>query len=243
MASSLFRDVARLFMVGFPGLTPDDALLELMREGVGGAILFKRNVGSPEDTAALNQELKARAGRPFLLAVDQEGGRVARLRGAPFTSLPPMRTLGERGGEPAAERAGRLLAYELRALHFDWDFAPVLDVDTNPANPVIGDRSFSRDAHEVARLGVALARGLEAGGVASCGKHFPGHGDTAQDSHLDLPRLPHTLTRLREVELVPFAAYARAGLAALMTAHVVFEALEAGLPATMSQRVLEGLLR
>jgi beta-N-acetylhexosaminidase len=243
MASALFRDVARLFMVGFPGTTPDAALLELMREGVGGAILFKRNITSPEQTEALNRELKGQAGRPFLLAVDQEGGRVARLRGAPFTSLPPMRQLGERGSEAEVERTGRLLAYELRALHFDWDFAPILDVDTNPANPVIGDRSFSRDPHQVARLGVALSRGLEAGGVASCGKHFPGHGDTSQDSHLDLPRLPHTLERLRQVELVPFAAYAKAGLASLMTAHVVFDALEPGLPATMSHKVLEGLLR
>jgi beta-N-acetylhexosaminidase len=98
---------------------------------------------------------------------------VARLRGGPFTALPPMRAFGEEAQEATVERVGRLLAYELRALHFDWDFAPVLDVDTNPANPVIGDRAFSRDAHGVARLGVALARGLEAGGVASCGKHFP----------------------------------------------------------------------
>jgi beta-N-acetylhexosaminidase len=142
-----------------------------------------------------------------------------------------------------ARRLGQLLAFEVRALGFDLDFAPVLDVDTNPANPVIGDRSFSRQSEEVARLGVALAEGLESGGVASCGKHFPGHGDTAVDSHLGLPSLPHGLARLREVELVPFAAYARAGLASVMTAHVVFEALDPGLPATMSRRALTGLLR
>jgi len=126
---------------------------------------------------------------------------------------------------------------------FDVDFAPVLDVDTNPANPVIGDRSFHRDPAEVARLGVALAKGLEAGGVASCAKHFPGHGDTAKDSHLDLPSLPHDLERLRRVELLPFAAYAKAGLASVMTAHVIFDALDAGVPATMSRKVMEGLLR
>jgi beta-N-acetylhexosaminidase len=123
------------------------------------------------------------------------------------------------------------------------DFAPVLDVDTNPMNPVIGDRSLHAEALEVARLGVALGQGLEAGGVAACGKHFPGHGDTAQDSHLDLPRLPHGLARLRQVELLPFAAWARAGLGAVMTAHVIFEALDPGVPATMSAPVLEGLLR
>jgi beta-N-acetylhexosaminidase len=168
---------------------------------------------------------------------------VARLRGAPFTTLPSMRAIGLAGESDVARRVGALLAYEVRALGFDVDFAPVLDVDTNPLNPVIGDRSFHRDAQQVARLGVALAQGLEAGGVASCGKHFPGHGDSSQDSHLDLPRLPHSLSRLREVELVPFAAYAQAGLASLMTAHVVFEALDATLPATMSPKVLRGLVR
>lgn len=241
--SQLHRDVARLFMVGFPGPTLDPELGELIDQGLGGAILFRRNVGTPEETAALNASLKARAGRPFLIGVDQEGGRVARLRGAPFTALPPMRTFGDAGSEADVERVGRLLAHELRALNFDWDFAPVLDVDTNPANPVIGDRAFSREAEKVGRLGVALARGLEAGGIASCGKHFPGHGDTAQDSHHELPHLPHALERLREVELRPFAAYARAGLASLMTAHVVFDAIDPGVPATMSRKVLQGLLR
>ena len=232
-----------MFMVGFPGREPDAELRALAAEGVLGAILFKRNLGAPEESAALCRRLKEEAGRPFLLAVDQEGGRVARLRGAPFKELPPMREVARRGGPALAERAGRLLALELRAVGFDWDFAPVLDVDTNPANPVIGDRSFGRDPAQVAQLGVALARGLEGGGVASCGKHFPGHGDTAADSHLELPALPHDLDRLRRVELVPFRAYAQAGLSAVMTAHVVFQALEPGVPATMSRRALQGMLR
>ncbi|MET0406125.1 MAG: beta-N-acetylhexosaminidase, partial [Cystobacter sp.] len=195
------------------------------------------------DTATLCRDIKTRAGRPFILSVDQEGGRVARLRGAPFTNLPSMRALGQRQDLELLERVGRLLAHELRAVGFDWDFAPVLDVDTHPDNPVIGDRSFSGNPHDVARMGVALARGLEAGGVASCGKHFPGHGDTTTDSHLTLPRLPHSLERLREVELVPFQAFAQAGLSSLMTAHVLFDALDSKVPATMSPRVLQGLLR
>ncbi len=242
----LHAQVARMFMVGFPGTTLEAAGEEfraLVRDGIFGAILFRRNVESPEQTAQLCASLKSLAARPFILSVDQEGGRVARLRGGPFTSMPPMRELGQRGDEGLAERAGRLLAYELRAVGFDWDFAPVLDVDTNPANPVIGDRSFAREPELVGRLGVALARGMESGGVASCGKHFPGHGDTAQDSHLELPRLPHDMARLREVELVPFRAYAEAKLASLMTAHVVFDAVEPEVPATLSARVMEGLLR
>jgi beta-N-acetylhexosaminidase len=232
-----------MFMVGFPGLTPDADLLSLVGEGVFGAILFKRNVESAAQVEALCFDLKSRAARAFTLAVDQEGGRVARLREAPFTALPPMREIGRRGDLGLAEQVGRLLALEVRAVGFDWDFAPVLDVDTNPKNPVIGDRAFHQDAQAVAQLGVALAKGLEAGGVASCAKHFPGHGDTTQDSHHDLPRLPHDLSRLKAVELAPFAAYAKARLASVMTAHVVFEAIAPQVPATLSREVLEGLLR
>jgi beta-N-acetylhexosaminidase len=168
---------------------------------------------------------------------------VARLRRAQgFTELPPMRALGETGDAALAFEVGALLGRELRAVGVDQDYAPVVDVDTNPRNPVIGDRSLSRDPAEVGRLGAALARGLQSAGVAACAKHFPGHGDTAQDSHHDLPRLPHALDRLRAVELPPFTALARAGVAAVMTAHVVFEPLDAARPATLSPGVMR-LLR
>jgi beta-N-acetylhexosaminidase len=243
MDRTVYREVARMFMVGFPGRALDPDFRALVEDGVFGAILFKRNIGSAEETAALCRELKALAGRPFLLSVDQEGGRVARLRGPPFTPLPPMREIGREGDAEVAYRVGRLLAYELRAVGFDWDFAPVLDVDTNPANPVIGDRAFHSSPDVVAKLGVALARGLEDGGVASCAKHFPGHGDTETDSHLTLPRLAHPLERLREVELLPFRAYAQARGASVMTAHVLFDAIDPEVPATLSRPVLHGLLR
>ncbi len=144
-----------------------------------------------------------------------------------------------KGRDPRAQR--RLLARELLACGIDLNYAPVVDVDTNPLNPVIADRSFSRDPRRVARLGVAFAQGMEKAGVASCVKHFPGHGDTSQDSHLTLPRLAHDKRRLWEVELVPFVAAARAGLASVMTAHVRFEAFDR-LPATLSPMSLE-LLR
>ena len=243
MASPLERDCARLFVVGFKDKTVGPDVAALVRDGVLGAILFARNVGSAQETAELVAELKRSAGRPLLLSVDQEGGRVARLRGAPFTALPPMRVLGRHANADLARRAGRLLAYELRAVGIDWDFAPVLDVDTNPDNPVIADRALGSEAEHVATLGVALAMGLEEGGVASCGKHFPGHGDTRQDSHWTLPVLTHSLERLRAVELVPFRRYAAAGLASVMTAHIRFPALGEELPATMSHRVLTDLLR
>ncbi len=243
MPSDLHRQCAQMFMVGFPDQELDPGLEQLLGAGVFGAIFFARNIGAPQEVSALCRKIKERAGRPFVLAVDQEGGRVARLRGSPFAALPAMRALGRGRDVALAQRCGRLLAFELRAVGFDWDFAPVLDVDTNPRNPVIGDRALHSEAAEVARLGVALARGLEAGDVASCGKHFPGHGDTAQDSHLTLPRLAHDIERLRSVELVPFGAYAKAELAALMTAHVMFEAVDPGVPATMSSRVLQDVLR
>ncbi|HZW90245.1 MAG TPA: beta-N-acetylhexosaminidase [Myxococcaceae bacterium] len=241
--TDLRQACARLLVVGFPGREVDRDLAGLVDAGVLGAILFGRNVGPAEDTARLVQALKSLAGRPFPVSVDQEGGRVARLRGPPYTALPPMRVLGQRGDGEAARRVGRLLAFELRATGFDWDFAPVLDVDSNPANPVIGDRSLGPDPGEVGRLGVALAEGMEHGGVASCAKHFPGHGDTLQDSHLTLPVLQHGLERLEAVELVPFRAYARARLASVMTAHVRFPALGEDVPATLSPASMTGLLR
>jgi beta-N-acetylhexosaminidase len=234
---------ASLFAVGFDGLDPSPEVRELLGRGVSGAVLFARNVESPEQVAALSAALKHAARRPFLFSVDQEGGRVMRLRAAHgFTELPAMRTLGATGDAALARGIGALLGRELRAVGIDQDFAPVVDVDTNPRNPVIGDRSLSRDPAEVARLGAALVRGIQSAGVAACAKHFPGHGDTLQDSHLELPRLPHDLSRLRAVELPPFRAAAAAGVASVMTAHVVFEPLDAAWPATMSAPVLR-LLR
>jgi beta-N-acetylhexosaminidase len=241
--SPLDRDVASLLCVGFHGTTPSREVLELVARGVSGVILFSRNVESAEQVAGLTAALKRAAGRPLLVAIDQEGGRVARLR-APqgFTELPPMRALGAIGDERLAREVGALLGRELRAVGIDQDYAPVVDVDTNPANPVIGDRSLSRDPATVGRLGAALALGLQQSGVAACAKHFPGHGDTSQDSHVDLPRLPHPLERLRAVELPPFRALAEAGVAAVMTAHVVFEPFDPRRPATLSPEVMR-LLR
>jgi beta-N-acetylhexosaminidase len=139
-------------------------------------------------------------------------------------------------------RVGEALAKEVRAMNFDVDFAPVLDVDTNPKNPIIGDRSFSRDPKMVGKLGAALIKGLQKSGVGACAKHFPGHGDTDVDSHHDLPLVKHDLDRLRHTEWPPFLEAIRAGVSAVMTAHVVVEALDT-LPSTLSKRVLTQHLR
>jgi beta-N-acetylhexosaminidase len=246
MIDEFEREAARCVFVGIAGLSPKREELQLVARGVGGVILFSRNVREPSQVAELARELKSASKFPLLVCIDQEGGRVQRLRPPFWTQWPSMRRLGdidEAGGVHAlsgtaiAEKVGTYIARELLACGIDLDFAPVVDVDTNPNNPVIADRSFGRDPRRVARLGVALAHGLEKAGVASCVKHFPGHGDTEADSHLTLPRRAHDKQRLWEVELVPFVAAARAHLASVMTAHVRFEAFDR-LPATLSPQSL-----
>jgi beta-N-acetylhexosaminidase len=234
----------QLLFTGFSGTALPDDLAALIRAGrVGGVVLFARNVASPAQLRALVAELheRAPADAPLTVAIDQEGGRVQRLR-APWTEWPPMRRLGERGSPADTEAVARALGRELADLRVDLDFAPVADVDTNPANPVIGDRSFSRDPEEVARHAVAFTRGLQGEGVAACAKHFPGHGDTHVDSHLDLPRIEHVRERLARIELAPFRALAAAGVASMMTAHVLLPRLDPDRPATLSPQVL-ALLR
>lgn len=242
----------QLLVVGFDGTTtlPTDLRASLERGERGGVILFKRNVPMHGDLvdletlARLDASIADAAPRdlPPIISIDQEGGRVRRL-GAPLLQLPPMREIGDLGDVALVQAIGRAVGLELAVLGFDMSFAPVLDVDSNPANPVIGDRSFGSDARTVMRMGVAYVRGLQSAGVLACGKHFPGHGDTDVDSHLALPRVKHSRKRLDEVEIPPFRAAIGAGVASLMTAHVVYDALDAGGPATLSRAVVGSLLR
>jgi len=255
-------DVGQLLWVGFAGTTLPPGLRARLDAGQAGAtILFKRNLVIERNPSAqvpvetcdldalvsLNKDLHRSApdGTPALIAVDQEGGLVQRVR-APATMWPPMMAhdgLPAGEDERVAEQVGRAMGEELRALGFDIDFAPVLDVHTNPANPIIGERAFGKDAATAARRALAFARGLDAAGVIACGKHFPGHGDTDTDSHLELPKVDHPWDRLEKVELAPFKLAAQAKLPMLMTAHVVFAALDATRPATLSEKVVTGLLR
>ncbi|WP_346017166.1 beta-N-acetylhexosaminidase [Pseudenhygromyxa sp. WMMC2535] len=174
------------------------------------------------------------------MAVDQEGGRVQRLRD-PWTEWPPMRALGSRSVADTA-RFAAAMALELLDCGFDLDFAPVVDVDSNPDNPVIGDRSFARDAARVSAHATAFIQAMQGKGLAACAKHFPGHGDTDLDSHLALPRLDHGRERLDRVELPPFRAAVEAGVASVMTAHVLYPRLDPKRPATLSPEVM-GVLR
>src|SRR5213593_4023218 len=242
--SALRRQIGQLLIGGFNGLQIPAELRSLAKEfGLGGVILFARNIAEPEQVA----ELAFDAARlvpdlPVWVSVDQEGGRVARLK-SPFTEWPPMATLGRAGDVALAERFARALAAELKAVGITLDYAPVLDVFTNPKNTVIGDRALAEKAHEVARLGAAIIRGLQHDGIAACGKHFPGHGDTVADSHHELPLVEHPPERLRETEFVPFKAAIDANVATIMTAHVFVPSLDEKRPATLSKAVVTDILR
>jgi beta-N-acetylhexosaminidase len=240
----LRRHVGQLAIAGFEGHTIPDDLRRLARAfDLGGVIFFARNVDAPQQVADLSRESRELAEElPLWVSVDQEGGRVARLR-SPFTRWPPMITLGRSGDERLAERFARALAAELRAVGISLDYAPVLDVRLNPRNPVIGDRALADRAEDVARLGTAIICALQQEGIAACGKHFPGHGDTATDSHHELPVIDHPPDRFEAVELVPFKAAIEAGVAGIMTAHILVPSLDEDRPATLSPIVVDRLLK
>jgi beta-N-acetylhexosaminidase len=233
----------QLIVGGFEG--EGDRFRASLAEGKrGGAILFKRNVPSVAEASRHCVAIRAAAPAdlPPFISIDQEGGRVQRL-GPPVLQLPPMRVLGELNDLALVRRAARALATELSAIGFNLDFAPVLDVDSNPDNPVIGDRSFGRDPRTVMKNAVAFLQGLQDKNILACGKHFPGHGDTNEDSHFALPVIKHDRARLEQIELPPFRAASGAGIASFMTAHVVCEGIEPGVPATLSRSICASLLR
>lgn len=244
MPASWRRDVGQLLIGSLPGATVTPELRSLAREfSLGGAILFGRNIEAPEQVSELSHDLQLLSSElPLWVSVDQEGGRVARLK-EPFTVWPPMATLGRCGDEALAQRFAAALAVELRAVGITLNYAPVLDIHTNAHNPVIGDRALSTDAADVARLGAAIVRGLQQNGVAACGKHFPGHGDTSVDSHVALPLVEHPPDRIRRVECVPFRAAVAAEVAFIMTAHVLVPSFDEQRPATLSRAIVYDLLR
>src|SRR6476469_6037817 len=203
----LRRHAGQLAIAGFAGHTIPSDLRSLAREfDLGGVVLFARNVDEPEQVADIARQAAEMAQElPLWVSVDQEGGRVARLKG-PFTRWPAMATLGRSGDEGLAARFAGALAAELTAVGISLDYTPVLDILTNPSNPAIGDRALADRAEDVARLGSIIIRTLQSEGIAACGKHFPGHGDTSVDSHHELPVVDHPPDRIERVELMPFRA-------------------------------------
>ncbi|MGB6371219.1 MAG: beta-N-acetylhexosaminidase [Atribacterota bacterium] len=246
---TLEEKIGQMFQVGFSGAEITSGISEMIRDyHVGGIIYFRRNIKSLRQVSKLSNELQAisikqRVGLPLMISTDQEGGIVHRLIGG--THFPGNMTLGATRNAKLAKRMGQAIASELKAVGINMDFAPVLDVNNNPLNPVIGIRSFGEDPFLVAELGVAFIKGVQSEGVIACGKHFPGHGDTIIDSHLSLPIVKHNRIHLEKVEFYPFVQAIQAGVDSIMTAHVCFSSIEPkkGIPATLSYNVLTNLLR
>lgn len=261
--------VGQLFMIHVYGKTAADPNYEqtnltnkrgaknfeeaIQKYHVGGIIYFNwsDNIGTPADLAQVNAlsngiqkaAMEQRMPIPLLIATDQEGGIVARVN-EPATVFPGNMALGATRSEEYAEKMGSILGSELRNLGINFDLAPVLDVNINPDNPVIGVRSMSENPDLVAKLGTAQIKGIQGQNVAASAKHFPGHGDTNTDSHYGLPIINHDLKTLHEIDLKPFKAAIAAGIDSIMTAHIVVPALDpSGLPATLSKPILTDLLR
>jgi beta-N-acetylhexosaminidase len=229
-------------MLGFEGHSLPGELAEYLARGLAGVVLYQRNFKSAEDLLALTSAIRRAAGRPVLIGIDQEGGTRFALR-EPFTAWPSAAELGRLGDAESAEQIARAMALELYAVGCNLNFAPMLDLHTNAESPVTKDRSFGADPQLVAKMGVAFARGLHSGGVLSCAKHFPGHGDAAVDPHLDLPVFEGTMERLEATELVPFAAAVAAGVPLVMTAHILLPRIDPDAPASLSRGILYGILR
>ena len=246
---TLEEKIGQMFQVGFVGTKVTSEISEMIKDyHVGGIIYFRRNIKSLIQVSNLSNELQVlsinqRMGLPLIISTDQEGGIVHRLIGG--THFPGSMVLGATKNVELAKRMGQAIAKELKTLGINMDFAPVLDVNCNSLNPVIGVRSFGEDPFWVAKLGVAFIKGVQAEGIIACGKHFPGHGDTVVDSHLSLPVVKHDRNHLEKVEFYPFIQAIQAGVDSIMTAHVCFPSIEPkeDIPATLSYNVLTNLLR
>ncbi|MGN6446278.1 glycoside hydrolase family 3 protein [Amnibacterium sp.] len=242
MTEEVRRLAAGVLLPGFVGTELPEGLASRLEAGLAGVCLFGANVRDVPQVRALTDAI--RAVRPeAVVAIDEEGGDVTRLHMPEGSPEPGNGVLGRIDDEALTAASARAIGLELAAAGVSLDLAPTVDANTNPDNPVIGARSFGADPALVARHGAAWIRGLQSTGVAACAKHFPGHGDTAVDSHLGLPVVDRPLGALRDRELIPFVAAIGAGVAAVMTSHLLLPRLDPDAPATMSRRILTGLLR
>lgn len=245
---SVDEKVGQLLLVGMGGKRVSQvAKAHITKRFAGGIILFGRNITDAQQVASLTNELQQVAQQtpnaiPLFIAMDQEGGIVARLKKG-VSVFPGNLALGATRSERLAEKAGEITALELSAVGVNINFAPVMDINTNPRNPVIGVRAYGESAELVSQLGTTYIRGLQGNGILATAKHFPGHGDTHVDSHKKLPTVGHDKKRMDAVELAPFRAAIKAKVAAIMSAHILYPALDADTPATLSHRILTGLLR
>ncbi|WP_211467604.1 beta-N-acetylhexosaminidase [Collimonas silvisoli] len=234
------RSAGQLIMIRMPGTVLDEDTAQFLRDNhIRAVCLFRQNMVNPEQLSKLTADLRAVMGPNALIGIDQEGGAVVRATWLP--APPAAMALGAIGDVALARAVGSAVARGIKALGFNWNFAPVLDLNNNPANPVIGERSFGADPQRATELALAWMEGSLAEGVACCVKHFPGHGDTHVDSHRDLPTVAKSRSALDALELAPFKAARRAP--AMMSAHIVYPALDPEHPATLSRKILTDLLR
>lgn len=245
---TLREKLGQLLIVGVQGtqLTKDEESF-LVNNHIGGVVLMGRNCQSPEQVHQLTSSIQKLRHQtvsksPFFTAVDMEGGRVARLKD-PFTKWPPLKKLGDLDSPSLSFNFALGMGQELKAVGINFDFAPCVDVFTNPANTVIGDRSISSDPELVAKMASALVRGYMKAEIITCAKHFPGHGNTLLDSHEELPVEEVGLDRLHQIELVPFKKAIRSRVDSVMISHILFKAIDSQYPASLSEAVIKKLLR
>ncbi|WP_420800289.1 beta-N-acetylhexosaminidase [Neobacillus terrae] len=242
---SLEDKIGQMILAGVSGTTMDANAKQLIGQfHLGGIIFYKYNFETPAQVIQLVNQLKSgnSSSLPLLLGVDQEGGRVTRLPGG-LVNFPPNKQIGQVNNPDFSYKVGTLLGKELKVFGLNLDFAPVLDINSNPNNPVIGDRSFGNNAEIVSKLGIQTMKGIQSQNVITTIKHFPGHGDTSVDSHLDLPIVNKSLKELKELELIPFERAINQGADVVMVAHILFPQLDKTNPGTMSKAVMTDLLR
>lgn len=244
---SLREKIGQLMIVGFEGTSTDEQAHQLIAQyHVGGVIFYARNIDNANQLLDLINELKAANSAhnsiPLFFSVDEEGGGVSRLPDE-YMSFPSSRAIGMKEDPKLAYEVGRGLAMQISSLGLNMNFAPVLDVDSNPHNPVIGDRAFASTPEQVSELGVQTMKGMQEQAVIPVVKHFPGHGDTYVDSHLGLPVVEHDRERLQAVEWLPFVEAIQQEADAVMTAHILFPEVDPHYPATLSEKIISGLLR
>lgn len=241
---TLEQKIGQLFIVGFEGDIINDEIIDLVKnQEVGGLIYFSRNVLDSNQIITLNNEIKAiKKDIPLFISVDEEGGVVSRVPDE-FLKLPSSGYIGKFDDENLSYNIGSIIAKELKSLGFNMDFAPVLDIDSNPNNTVIGERAFGNNADIVSKLGIKTMEGLRDGGIIPVVKHFPGHGDTDIDSHYGLPIVTKTLEELNNLEFIPFKNAIENGADVVMVSSIILSSIDSEYPATMSKKVTTDILR
>lgn len=243
---TLDEKIGQMVMSGVDGYTISDTTIDMIKNyHVGGFIILGENIKSANQLLDLVNSLKtANSGNniPLLLSIDEEGGRIDRMPGE-FKRLPANKDVGKVNNSEFSYKLGSIISEELNSFGFNMDFAPVLDINSNPNNPVIGDRSFGSDPDKVAKLGIMTMKGIGSGKIIPVVKHFPGHGDTSMDSHVGLPSLNHDIKRLEDFELIPFAQAIKSQADAIMVAHILLPKIDPKYPASMSKTIINDILR